>query len=282
MPNEKRQRQKAGRQQRQEQIRAAQKRRRQRNQIIFLAGVAVLVAAVAFLSTRGGGKSTSSKTSTTAANGGPPTGKPVATSESITGDTPCPKADGSSKATFKFAKTPPMCIDPAKTYTAHVSTSEGDFDIALDTKKTPNTANNFVVLSRYHYYDGTTIARIDNSIDILQTGSPHTQTIADPGPGYTIKDEGSGFQYSEGDVVMARSSGPDSGAAQYFLAYGPQVSQLNGQGTYVTFGKVSGPGLDVLKKIGALFQACAAGDQSCLGGAPSRLVTIKTIDIKES
>lgn len=174
-----------------------------------------------------------------------------------------------------------MCIDPAKTYVAKLTTSEGDVEITLDTKKTPNTANNYVVLSRYHYFDGTSIDRIDTSIDILQTGSPHTQSIGDPGPGYSIKDEGTGFHYTDGDVVMARSQGPDSGAAQYFFVVGPKASALDAQGTYVSFGKVT-KGLDVLHAVEALYQPCAAGDQSCLGGAPSRVVTIKSVTITES
>ena len=37
------------------------------------------------------------------------------------------------------------------------------------------TANNFIVLARYHYYDGTSMFRTDTSIDIIQGGSPHTQ-----------------------------------------------------------------------------------------------------------
>ena len=55
------------------------------------------------------------------------------------------------------------------------------------------TANNFIFLAGYHYYDGT-VFRTDTSIDIIQGGSPHTQGASDPGPGYTIKDEGSGLQ----------------------------------------------------------------------------------------
>lgn len=273
MPQDKRQRQREGREKRQEAIRAAQRRRRRRNQGIFLGVVAVVVALVAWLASRGGDDDTNvaadKSTSTT-----------VKDAKAIKPE--CPAADGSSKRALKFTGRPPMCIDPAKTYTAHVTTTEGDYDIALDTKKTPNTVNNFVFLSRWHYYDDTTITRIDNSIEILQTGSPHTETISDPGPGYTIKDEGTGFQYTEGDVVMARSQGPDSGAAQYFLVYGPAAAALNSQGTYVTFGHVSGPGLDVLKKIGALFEACPPNDQGCLGGRPNHKVTIKSIEIKES
>ena len=54
-----------------------------------------------------------------------------------------------------------MCIDPAKTYTATIDTSEGSFTVALDAAKAPNTVNNFVVLSRYHFYDGLTFHRIE-------------------------------------------------------------------------------------------------------------------------
>jgi cyclophilin family peptidyl-prolyl cis-trans isomerase len=270
VPQQKRQRQKAGKQFRQEQIRAAQRRRKRRNQAIAIAVVVAIIGLAAFALSRGGDETDVATDGTT----------------STTANTPaveakCPPADGSAERALQFKDAPPMCIDPAKKYEAHVSTTEGNYVIALDTAKTPNTVNNFVFLSRYHYYDGDTITRIDNSIEILQTGSPHTGTIADPGPGYNIKDEGTGFQYSEGDVVMARSQGPDSGSAQYFLIYGPKAAALNQQGTYVTFGKVSGDGLGVLKKIGALFEPCPPGDQTCLGGRPSRKVTINKIEIKE-
>jgi peptidyl-prolyl cis-trans isomerase B (cyclophilin B) len=75
---------------------------------------------------------------------------------------------------------------------------------------------------------------------------------------------------------MARTGAPDSAGAQFFFATGPNVSKLDGQGTYVTFGKVS-QGLDVLKKIIGLHEATSDG----LGGKPSRTVTVKTITIAE-
>jgi cyclophilin family peptidyl-prolyl cis-trans isomerase len=290
VPNQKRQRKKEGRQARLAYL-EAQRRRAQRRKRFVAGGVALALIAIAALAFSRGGDDTpptdvnagASTTSSTekAAEGGPPKGTPVPAGKTL-GSWTCPKADGSSERHSAFPSTPPpMCIDPAKTYTAKLDTTEGPVEITLDTKKTPNTVNSYVVLSRYKYYDGTVISRIDDSIDILQTGSPSTQSISDPGPGYKIKDEGTGFKYSEGDVTMARSSGPDSGGAQYFFVVGPKAAALDGQGTYVTFGKVT-KGLDVLKTIAGLFQACGQGDQSCLGGAPSRLVTIKSIQIVES
>jgi cyclophilin family peptidyl-prolyl cis-trans isomerase len=248
--------------------------------------VVVLLGVLFFFLTRNNGKkkakvATSPATTTTVTGNGPPKATPVPAGAKLT-TWSCPKPDGTSPRTDQFPNTPPpLCIDPAKTYTAHLNTSEGEVDFTLDTKKTPNTANNYVVLALYHYYDGSSINRIDTSIDILQTGSPKTQDISDPGPGYTIKDEGSGFTYSAGDVVMARGSAPDSAAAQYFFVVGPKASQLNTQGTYVTFGHVTA-GLDVLQKIEGLYQACAPNDQTCLGGAPSRVVLVKTVTITES
>lgn len=192
--------------------------------------------------------------------------------KTVTGDTACPKADGTEERVTKFEKAPPMCIDATKTYTAVFDTSEGEIEVLLDTAKTPKTVNNFVVLARYKYYDGTTIFRTDPSIDIIQGGG---LTNTDD-PGYTIEDEGSGYKYVEGDLAMARTMEPNSAGGQWFFVTGPNAAALDGQGTYVNFGKVVS-GLDVVKGILALNSG--SGD---LGGAPSRTVVVKSVAIIES
>jgi cyclophilin family peptidyl-prolyl cis-trans isomerase len=262
----------------------AQQKAKRNRQVIIAVVVIILFGGVFYLVTKGGGSktvATNGATTTTAAAGaagGPPKAKPVAAGAKLTAWA-CPKVDGTSPRTDQFPNTPPpLCIDPAKSYTAHLTTSAGAVDIALDTTKTPMTANNYVVLALYHYYDGTSIDRIDNTIDILQTGSPKTQDITDPGPGYNIKDEGTGFSYQAGDVVMARGQAPDSASSQYFFVVGPKASALNSQGTYVTFGKVTA-GLSILQQVEGMFQACATGDQTCLGGAPSKVITISKVTI---
>jgi len=199
----------------------------------------------------------------------PPTTVPGKT---ISGDTPCPAADGSEERVTKFEKAPPTCIDATKTYTAVFDTTEGEIEVLLDTAKTPKTVNNFVVLSRYKYYDGTTIFRTDPSIDIIQGGG---LTNTDD-PGYTIEDEGNGYKYVEGDLAMARTMEPNSAGGQWFFVTGPNAAALDGQGTYVNFGKVVS-GLDVVKGILALNSG--SGD---LGGAPSRTVVVNSVSIIES
>ena len=190
----------------------------------------------------------------------------------ITGATPCPKTDGTEERATKFEQAPAICIDPAKQYTATFNTSEGVIEVALDTKKTPLTVNNFVTLSRYKYYDTSFIFRTDLSLDLIQGGGSNNTNS----PGYSIKDEGTGFKYTEGDLVMARSLAADSGAGQFFFATGPKAANLNPQGDYVTFGKIT-KGLDVAQAILGLNVG-----EGRLGGAPSRVVRINTVVITES
>jgi cyclophilin family peptidyl-prolyl cis-trans isomerase len=164
-----------------------------------------------------------------------------------------------------------MCIDAKKTYTATFNTSEGAIEIALDTKKTPKTVNNFVTLSRYKYYDSSFIFRTDLNLEIIQGGG---ESNTDD-PGYNIEDEGSGYKYTEGDIVMARTGEINSAGGQFFIVTGPNASALDSQGTYVVFGKIS-KGLDVAKAILGL----NAGSGQ-LGGAPSRAVKITSVTIAE-
>jgi peptidyl-prolyl cis-trans isomerase B (cyclophilin B) len=296
VPTDKRARQRAARYEKQAKLQRQRKRRqmiRRGVSLVILAAAIVLVIVLVSSSSPPKNKvagntghsttttSTSVATSTTTAPGTPPSA-PDQTGGTLKSWS-CPKANGSSPHILHFPKTePPMCIDPAKTYTATLATTEGKITFVLDTKHTPLTANNFVVLSLYHYYDGTSIDRIDTSIDIEQTGSPSTQNISDPGPGYTIKDEGSHYKYHPGDVVMARSGAPNSGAAQYFFVYGPKAAALDSQGTYVTFGHVTGNSLSVLRKIASLYEPCPASDSACLGGAPKSVVLIQKVTITAS
>jgi len=231
--------------------------------ILFGVGIPAVVVALFLISRLAGGDdSTTSPTTTVAAT---PT-------EFVYGDTECPKTDGSQKQVSEFTSSMKQCIDASKSYTATFDTTEGEIVVDLNTDTVPGTVNNFVSLARYKYYDGSTIFRTDPSIDIIQGGG---KTNADS-PGYAISDEGGKFAYSEGDLVMARGSVPNSGGGQFFFVTGPKASLLDSQGTYVTFGKVT-KGLDVVKGIMDLHQA----DDSGLGGAPSRTVTVTSITITE-
>ncbi|MEZ5227044.1 MAG: peptidylprolyl isomerase [Acidimicrobiales bacterium] len=132
----------------------------------------------------------------------------------------CPPADGAPQA-LQFQSAPEMCIDVAKTYTAEVSTSMGDFTIALDPERAPLTVNNFVFLARYHYYDGATFHRVIPGF-VIQGGDP----VGDPpgigGPGYSFADElPAEGEYELGSLAMA-NSGADTNGSQFFVITGDQ------------------------------------------------------------
>ena len=192
------------------------------------------------------------------------------------GTGPCAPADGSDEAALDFADAPVLCIDVAGTHVAVFDTSAGQVRVALDARNTPGTVNNFVNLARFGYYDGTLVHRSDPSIGILQGGSPHTDDASDPGPGYTLWDEGAGFTYRPGQLVMARTSGPNSAAAQFFFTVTDAAALLDGQGTYVVFGEVL-EGLDVLSDI---LNSHLAEPGNDFGGAPDPPIVINTITIE--
>jgi len=290
MGTDKRERQKAGRQARIEAARIAQQKADQRAKLVrfgvLAAAAVVLIGGLAYLQSRKSDETVSSgdqaSTTTAPAEGGPASVPAPPEGKTISGETPCPAADGSAERTTKFEKAPPMCIDPAKTYKATFDTNKGVVKVTLDAKGMPSTTNNFVVLSRYKYYDNTSLFRVDPSIAIIQGGSPHNNSANDPGPGYTIKDEGGKFTYKEGQLVMARSQGPDSSGAQFFLTTGPEVSSLDAQGTYLLFGSVD-EGLDVLKAIQASGVPFPAGSPMAdLGSGPKDPVIVNKVTIEES
>lgn len=147
----------------------------------------------------------------------------------ITGRTPCPKADGSSPQVVSFAHAPPRCIKASKAYEADLETATGVVTIALDAMRAPATVNNFVVLARYHFYDGVPLEH-----------SSTVQALA-LAPGYTIADERPpAGSYTVGSVAMT-STGPGTIGGPFFVV----VSAVDLAPLYPRFGRVTA-GLDVL------------------------------------
>ena len=191
----------------------------------------------------------------------------------ITGKTPCPKADGSSPRTTKFAEAPPMCIDVDKNYAATVTTNKGEFVIALDAKAAPETVNNFVVLARYGFYNGIPFHRIVPNF-VIQGGDPSDSPTGGGGPGYTIGEEPPADKtYEQYDLAMAKTSEPNSTGSQFFVVTGDPAA-LNSAGTYSLFGTVLS-GREVVDAIGATPTAGASGD------SPTEQITMDKVVITE-
>src|SRR5262249_46201668 len=139
--------------------------------------------------------------------------------------------------------------------------------ISLDAASAPATVNNFVVLSRYHYYDGVGFHRIIPGF-MCQGGDP--EGTGRGGPGYRFDDElPAPGRYEVGSIAMA-NAGPNTNGSQFFIVSGPDGVRLPPQ--YSLFGKVV-KGLETVQAIEA------TGSRS---GAPSEKVTIESVTITEA
>ncbi|MFZ6003659.1 MAG: peptidylprolyl isomerase [Actinomycetota bacterium] len=289
MPSEKRQRQDEGRLARLEQKQLDDRRRQRRRQLrslgLLLGALVVVALLISVLSGDDDETEVSSEGTTTTQEDGATTSTDGAASHvevplpdpgaSITGDTPCPAEDGSSERTTSFEKAPPTCIDEGVTYTATVDTTEGPIVIELDSAAAPITVNNFIVLARYHFYDGVAFHRIIPGF-MNQAGDPVGPSPGSGGPGYSIPDElPSGEEpYPTGTLAMANTSAPNTGGSQWFIVVEGGGERLSP--TYTAFGHVT-QGQEVVDEI----NKHGDGDPAA-NGAPTKLVTIKTITIAES
>ena len=158
---------------------------------------------------------------------------------------PCPNPDGTSPKQQHFDGPPPMCIDPARRYSAEMVTTKGTMRLALDPMAAPKTVNNFVFLARYHFFDGLTFHRVIPGF-VVQGGDP--QGTGAGGPGYTFADElPAAGAYKIGSLAMA-NSGANTNGSQFFIITGSDGVQLPPQ--YSLFGMVTS-GIDVAHKIEA-------------------------------
>jgi peptidylprolyl isomerase len=179
-----------------------------------------------------------------------------------------PPFDGSAPQQQEFSAPPEMGIDPAKRYTATMTTSLGEIVIALDALKAPKTVNNFVFLALNHYYDGVIFHRIINGF-MCQGGDP-TGT-GRGGPGYRFEDElPKQREYQVGSLAMA-NAGPNTNGSQFFIVSGGSGVGLPPQ--YSLFGQVV-KGLDIVDTM----QNVPTGG----GDKPKTDVVIQSVVITES
>ncbi len=240
--------------------------------------VAVVIAAVVAL-TGGTDDETADATSTTVDAGASTTTSAAAGAElpapptgaTLTDPTECPPAQGAPERVQKFDGPPPECIDPAATYTATFSTSEGDFTATLDAGAAPETVNNFVVLARYRYYDGVPFHRVVPNF-VIQAGDGDGDPWGNNDIGYQIDDElpTDATAYTDYSLAMA-NSGPNTNGSQFFVVLPGGGAQL--QPLYSSFGQVT-EGTDVVDAIGAL--------GTPTGEAPSKVVLINSVTIDET
>ncbi len=267
------------------QVEVAARRRRLLSIVAAVIAVVVVGVGIALL-TKGSDDSASSSTTTTKPGDSSTTTASTASTVAaekaadlpnppkgitLTTATPCPPASGSAKRVQKFASAPPTCIDPNATYTATFSTTKGDFTATLDPKTAPISTNNFVVLSRYQFYNGVPFHRIVPGF-VIQGGDGDGDPWGNNDLGYSIPDElpKSSADYKDYSLAMA-NSGPDTNGSQYFIVLPGGGQQLN-PANYSLFGQVT-QGQDVVDAIGKLGNS----EQK-----PTEAVVVKSVKITET
>ena len=160
---------------------------------------------------------------------------------------------------------------------AVIKTSAGEMTVEFWSDAAPKTVENFKVLAKKGFYDGTAFHRIIKGF-MIQGGDPLTK---DPtaearwgtgDPGYKIKAEFNDRPHVKGVLSMARSANPDSAGSQFFICLdtAPHLDKK-----YTAFGKVT-KGLDILEAIGNTpVSPSATGEPS----KPQKRIEVQSVKI---
>ncbi len=174
---------------------------------------------------------------------------------------------GSDDEPTTGAKGPEQVLEPGEAATAVVKTSEGTFDIALDTERAPKTTNSFAYLAEEGFYDGLTFHRVAPGF-VIQGGDPKGNGTG--GPGYSVDEKPPpNLSYTKGVVAMAKSGTdpPGRSGSQFFVVTAPDAGLPP---EYALLGKVS-RGYDAVEKIDAL---------GTPQETPKRKITIEEVTIE--
>ena len=189
----------------------------------------------------------------------------VAAGATMTGETPCPAEDGSSPRTTTFENAPPLCIDAELDYRATIRTDQGDLVLLLSPERGVQSVNNFVVLSRYHYYDGMAMNGALSRSHVQFGAAIEGSDTADP-PGYRVPNEAVATVYTPGTIGFVPGTDGTSGA-EFFLTTYDKSADLP---VLSTFG-IMLDGADTLSAMDQL------GTEA---GQPSGVLTIESISVE--
>src|SRR5581483_8137928 len=194
-----------------------------------IAPILAIAAAGLALSGCGGGGG-AAETATSSASGTTTAPPPRTTTQAQT-----------SRAAVGPAERTPL--DPAKTYTVRLQTSEGTFAITLDQKVSPNVTASFAALVRKRYFHRIIPGFLIQGGDRSATGHGY--------PGYTVRDKPPATaRYTAGVVAMAKTTVQPAGTAgsQFFIV---TKGDLGLPPIYAVLGRVTS-GMNVVEKIGRL------------------------------
>jgi len=141
----------------------------------------------------------------------------------------------------------------AQSQEAHIKTSLGEFDVALDAAHAPRTVDNFIRYAKGGHFDGTLIYRVVPAF-VLQMGSYDKSFNARPTKAPIPLETSGGLKNLRGTLSMARSDDPASATAEFFInlsdndSLDPKDGAAPNTTGYAVFGKVV-EGMSVIDQI---------------------------------
>jgi cyclophilin family peptidyl-prolyl cis-trans isomerase len=129
--------------------------------------------------------------------------------------------------------------DPAENPRVLMKTSDGDITIELFADKSPITVENFLQYVDDGHYDGTVFHRVISNF-MIQGGGFDTELKEKPTRDPIVNESKNKLHNTRGTLAMARTSDPDSAAAQFFINQRSnlRLDWAGGKDGYTVFGEV--------------------------------------------
>ncbi|MEM9080053.1 MAG: peptidylprolyl isomerase [Verrucomicrobiota bacterium] len=163
------------------------------------------------------------------------------------------EAETQTKAEQPQSGPHPGLKDPSKaaekapdTFKALFTTTEGEVEITVTRKWSPQGADRFYNLVKIGYFKDVAFFRVVNGF-MAQFGIHGDSSINTAWRGATIKDDpNAGISNTPGKITFAKTGLPNSRSVQFFINYGNN-DFLDNQG-FTPFGEVT-KGMDVVSKL---------------------------------
>lgn len=172
-----------------------------------------------------------------------------------------------------FAIAALLASSTAFAQTVLIETSMGDMKAKLIPEKSPKTVENFLSYVDSGFYNGVIFHRVIPNF-MIQTGGMTPDMNEKPTNTPIVNESNNYVRNERATLSMARTSNPNSAAAQFFinLKHNRSLDYMFGRPGYAVFGYLT-EGLDVMDKI-ATVETATAGMH---GDVPIKPILIKTI-----
>jgi cyclophilin family peptidyl-prolyl cis-trans isomerase len=162
-----------------------------------------------------------------------------------------------------------------------IETSIGDFVVALDAARAPQTVQNFLQYVVDDHYEGTIFHRVAAGF-IVQGGGYAPDLTLKPVQRTVFNESGNGLSNRRGTIAMARGNDAHSADAQFYinLIDNANLNPLPTRWGYAVFGEVV-EGMEVVDLIGAVPTGAGGEFDRDVPADPNNIERVVLLDDEE-